>query len=340
MIRKDIYSNIAKVLSKEATTQEISEVEEWKKKSDSNKKLFSRYEAIWNQTHLVESFSNQEEIFKVIQKKITEDYEEDIFRDRYWTGHKVSDFIRIGLAASIGLIMMVSLLFLPYRSDKQNLISESVIITKENTTRQKSSVPLPDGSIVWLNAESSIRFPTTFNGNVRRVELIGEAFFEVANDASKPFEVETDNLITRALGTSFNVRYYKNQKRISVFLNSGKIMVSDSQNALKDEVLEPGYGLAYDIQNKTVTKFKDFERNKIAWKDGILKFHNADLESVIEELSLWYGVNIEINGSPGKDWKYTGTYQNEFLINVLNSMAYGKNLSYEIDEEKVVITFK
>jgi transmembrane sensor len=335
----EIYKIIAKSLAGEASPEEHAKVSQWVKASQEHQVLFKRFEAIWSETHFNDRHSHQNDIYKTIQKKIEQKYDQDIYRDRYWGWHKTSYFIRTGLAASIALIMAVSIVFFPYQQKSDTEPSPPAYVVKENMTRQKSKIPLPDGSVAWLNAESSIRYIEGFKSDTRRIELDGEAFFEVAENPNKPFEVVSGDILTTALGTSFNVRNFKNQDKTSVFLNSGVVRVENLIRKTKPEVLDPGYGISYDRKQGTIDKFMDMNRNIIAWKDGILRFDDADLMAVIEELGIWYGVEIEVKGRPGSGWRYTGEFKNEYLSNVLNSMAYAKKFNYVIDGQKVMISF-
>ncbi|MCC5929657.1 MAG: FecR domain-containing protein [Cyclobacteriaceae bacterium] len=335
----EIYKIIAKSLAGEAKPEEQQQLSEWENAKPEHRQLIKRFEAIWKETHWKDQYNHQDTIFKTIQRRIDKKYDQDFYQDRYWSWHKTSDLIRSGLAASIALVMAVSLVFFPYQQKSKVEQEAPSYVLKENLTRQKSRIPLPDGSVAWLNAESSIRYLEGFQSDVRRIELDGEAFFEVAENPRKPFEVVSGDILTTALGTSFNVRNFKNQDKTSVFLNSGVVRIQNLNRTAKAEVLDPGQGITYDRKQGTIDKFLDMERNAIAWKDGILRFDGSDLMAVIDELSIWYGVEIEIRGRPGPGWRYTGEFKNEYLSNVLNSMAYAKNFNYVIDSQKVVITF-
>jgi ferric-dicitrate binding protein FerR (iron transport regulator) len=153
---------------------------------------------------------------------------------------------------------------------------------------------LPDGSKVWLNAASSIRYPTAFVGNSRIVEITGEAYFEVMHNSKVPFEVKTRSQVIEDIGTSFNVNAYTDEAAIRTTLLEGAVKVDNV-------VLKPGEQAEADngTQKITVIKGVDIQR-AVAWKNGIFSFKDADLKTVMRQLARWYNVDVEYEGAvPG-----------------------------------------
>ena len=149
---------------------------------------------------------------------------------------------------------------------------------------------LADGTKVWINAESTLRYPVAFRGKERRVELKGEACFEVAKDEEHPFIVRADGMDTRVLGTKFNVRSYKTEDR-HVTLVQGKVQVTN-MNSYKSVMLQPGQDLTYTetgeekISNVNIATYT-------AWTEGMFYFDDAPLEEIMSFLGRWYNVNID-----------------------------------------------
>lgn len=157
-------------------------------------------------------------------------------------------------------------------------------------------VDLPDGTSVWLNAASSIRYPTSFNGQERRVMITGEVYFEVAKNAQSPFRV-TVNKSTEieVLGTSFNVNAYTDEASINTTLLMGSVRVS--AGSASSVVLQPGQQAQISgAQNIKVDKNVD-EAQAVAWKDGLFAFENADVPTVMRQLARWYNVEVEYAGA-------------------------------------------
>lgn len=167
---------------------------------------------------------------------------------------------------------------------------------------------LPDGSKVWLNAASSIHYPTMFIGNERLVEITGEAYFEVAHNAAKPFKVKVNNATTiEVLGTHFNVNAYSNEETINTTLLEGSVRVLGTNSKT---VLAPGQQAqtSGDGSSKVVNAVNTGK--VIAWKNGVFDFEDASLEEVMRQLERWYDIEVvyeknipklEFFGKMGKD---------------------------------------
>jgi len=167
---------------------------------------------------------------------------------------------------------------------------------------------LPDGSKVWLNAASSIKYPTIFSGNERKVEVTGEAYFEVVKDPASPFRVKiNDETEVEVLGTHFNVNSYQNEESINTTLLEGSVSVKNSSGKL---VLQPGQQASVAGKEK-IKLFADVDVEKVmAWKDGVFNFQDATLEEVMRQLERWYDIDVvyekniprlEFYGKMGRD---------------------------------------
>lgn len=214
--------------------------------------------------------------------------------------------------------------------------------TVENPKGKKSKVTLPDGSQVDLNYESSLRFPDVFEGGIRKVELIGEAFFDVKHNDHQPFIVVTGEIETVVLGTTFNIRSQSDNRETDVSLVTGKVQVNYSGRA--EEIvsfeLSPGEQLSVDRQSKTIEK-RTFDVQRVtAWKDGIILFRDAGFEEFIDQLERWYGVNFQIHGAAPNYWKINGRYQNEKLEDILSGLSFVYDLEYKIQGRNVILSIK
>ena len=153
-------------------------------------------------------------------------------------------------------------------------------------------ITLPDNSVVWLNAASSIRFPTVFTGNERSVEVTGEAYFEVNHDAAKPFKVKLyGNTEVKVLGTHFNVNAYQDEESIQTSLLEGKVEVTQGMEKV---TLRPGQ----QAKGIIVRDLNTMEKTQvIAWKNGVFHFEQKDLAEVMRQLSRWYNVDVVYKGA-------------------------------------------
>jgi ferric-dicitrate binding protein FerR (iron transport regulator) len=154
-------------------------------------------------------------------------------------------------------------------------------------------VVLPDGSKVWLNAESSLHFPTAFTGNQREVTLTGEAYFEVAKYMEKPFRVKVDGMSINVLGTHFNVNAYSDENTIKTSLLEGSVKIIKGNLS---ELLKPGYQA---VLNKKQDKIRITDADMdgvMAWKNGLFQFDGADINNIMHEIGRWYNVEIVYSG--------------------------------------------
>lgn len=175
--------------------------------------------------------------------------------------------------------------------DWKDLTPETPCCQTLTTPRGKSfQLILSDGTKVWINAESSLRYPVVFNGAERRVELKGEACFEVSKDEDCPFIVSADGMDTRVLGTKFNVRSYKTEDR-HVTLIEGKVQVTNPHSR-RSVVLQPGQDLTYGENEAEQISYVNLAAYT-AWTEGLFYFEDAPLKEIMTSLGRWYNVDID-----------------------------------------------
>ncbi|QRR01442.1 FecR domain-containing protein [Dyadobacter sandarakinus] len=165
-------------------------------------------------------------------------------------------------------------------------------------------IVLPDGSKAWLNAVSSLRFPTAFTGKERKVEITGEVYFEVAHNAKMPFVVATSQAQVTVLGTHFNVMAYPDENVLKTTLLEGSVRVSN--HAGKSAMLIPGQQARIKTVSGQIGIADDIDIEKeMAWKNGYFQFQDDNLEQVMRQISRWYDVEVVYEGTPGKE-TFTG----------------------------------
>lgn len=162
---------------------------------------------------------------------------------------------------------------------------------------------LSDGTKVWLNAASSLRFPTAFAGNTRTVELDGEGYFEVMHDATKPFFVKARNMDVKVLGTHFNIRAYSDGVDIKTTLLEGRVEVNSGGHAA---VLFPGEQASLHTSVDVLHTSKNVDVDEVmAWKNGYFQFSGANIQAILREAARWYGATVVYEGSV--DETFTGS---------------------------------
>lgn len=172
----------------------------------------------------------------------------------------------------------------------------NVFNTIETPRGGQYQIKLPDGTSVWLNASSSLRYPAVFSTHDRTVELKGEGYFEVAKDKNRPFKVKSGAQELKVLGTHFNVNAYADDAWIRTTLLEGSVQVSKDKGTAteKDIVLKPGEQSLLSSNKLSVTT-TDTEES-VAWKNGYFKFNDENIEQILKKVSRWYDVDIQYEG--------------------------------------------
>ena len=196
-------------------------------------------------------------------------------------------------------------------------------------------VTLSDGSQVWLNAASSIRFPVAFKGTERKVEITGETYFEVAKNPAMPFIVKAASTEIEVLGTHFNVNAYDDEAIIKTTLLEGKVKVSVANQVSK--FLKPGQQAAINKEGKIgVLDNADIEE-VMAWKNGRFQFSSADLKSILRQISRWYNVDIVYKGNV--NLHFTGQLtRNENVSKVFEKLEMTGEVHFRIDDKKIIVS--
>jgi transmembrane sensor len=309
---------IVNYLSGTSTVEEIQRLESWIIESDENKKYFRQFKNIW-EASIEMPVSTDKALAKVLNQINSE--------------HKNLSFWQFiqRVAAILFIPLLISMLWM-YSGKKFDFsksdISYNKVVAAFGTF---SLIELPDGSKVWLNSGSSLRYPDKFNNRNRTVYLVGEAYFEVQSNEMKPFLVNTAYFTVKATGTKFSVRAEKNFRTPSVTLIEGKVAVrkvnSDKNNSLIS-FLQPNQHMTYDTLNGHVTIDTEDTYKHVAWKDGKLVFRNDNISEVARRISLQYNVDIEIKGDKIKKYRYRATFENEPLGELLRLLKISSAIDY------------
>ncbi|MBN9380674.1 MAG: FecR domain-containing protein [Chitinophagaceae bacterium] len=197
-------------------------------------------------------------------------------------------------------------------------------------------VILPDGSKVWLNAGSSLRFPTRFTGKERSVELTGEAYFDIANDKTMPFRVKLpgNGMDVQVLGTEFDVMAYANEQSSHTTLVSGKV------NVISDHVikaLEPGKQAVLDKQSRDMRVTDANVEQVVAWKNGMFRFRETGIRELMRQVERWYNVEV-VYETEGKDQDFTGVVsRNQPVSALLQTLELTGTVHFRVEGKKIIV---
>ena len=220
------------------------------------------------------------------------------------------------------------------RIQKQNSNSDELIYNTVETPRGgQYQVVLPDGTEVWLNAASSLKYPASFaSQKYRKVELKGEAYFQVSKDKDHPFVVKTNAQEVLVLGTHFNINAYQDENGTTTTLLEGKVKVWNDKGS---KILKPG---ECALEEKGLFKVDQADIDgTMAWKNGYLSFNNEDLQGVMRKISRWYDVDVEYRGKPVKEG-FNGTMSKYKSIDQLLKMLESTgSVHFKIEGRRIIV---
>ncbi|SEV96583.1 FecR family protein [Chitinophaga sp. YR573] len=193
---------------------------------------------------------------------------------------------------------------------------------------------LPDGTKVWLNSASTLRYPTTFTGEQRIVELEGQGYFEVAKNALQPFRVMVGNMEVQVLGTDFDVMAYPDETTVNTTLLAGSVRVKEG-SAL--QLLQPGQQAVLDNQRHGITVRTADLKKVTAWKNGLFVFNNMALPAILREVARWYDVDIVYAAKPSEELYGGGIGRNLNLSGVLDLLEGNGYNHFRIEGRKVIV---
>lgn len=316
--RKQIEELITGYLSGNTNKEDTERLVAWIKESPDNLRYYQRLKNIWQVSHpafgadtIQVASANEKMMSRITPVKW---YESRFIR--YWQ-----------YAAAILLLPLVvfsSYLFISNQRTEYSQVAYQEVFAPYGT---HSRVNLPDGSLVCLNAGSSLKYPTVFDWDKRQVELSGEAYFEVESDPEHPFIVQTDGVEVSAVGTAFNVEAYRNDSIVAVTMAIGKVNVSLGKQRVFS--LVSGERMGYNV-NTSSCRIEQIDPYKwYAWKDGALVFRNDPLEYVFKKIGQTFNVDIVLKDTAIAHQPYRATFQQESLDEILRLLRLTAPIQYK-----------
>jgi len=350
-------------LAGEATPEELAELEAFLQDNSAEGIKLEKLHELWETRH--RPLVSQKEAFNRHMQRLSNHLSEPVLqyenpdtpvvemeeiaqpKRKFRTLYKV-----MGTAAALLAIFLFFTLKVEKHNTKAN--AQNTVSTKRGS---KSKVQLPDGTQVWLNADSRITYNENFQGAQREVELTGEAFFDVVRDETRPFIIHTSTIDVKVLGTAFNVRSYADEKNTETSLIHGSIEVTLINSADKKKIiLRPNDKLIVNnnearLAEKKITKsheplmtlgkisFKkaDSSVTETMWVKNKLAFDEEPLEEIALKIERWYDVKVSIMDERLKREPYTGTFELETLPEVLEALNAGGDFRYSVNKKEVTI---
>ncbi|MCX6327667.1 MAG: DUF4974 domain-containing protein [Bacteroidia bacterium] len=238
-------------------------------------------------------------------------------------------------ALGFGIFMSVKYQSAKHVQASVNQVYNEVFSSVDAITK----VTLPDGSNVWLNHGSSLKYPAMFRGNNRMVELNGEGYFEVVHNSKIPFIVKAGEIQVLARGTTFNIMAYPDEDKIETSLINGRVELQRTKPDGKPITLlkmKPADLAIFQKSNNEISTRTIADERYFAWKDGKLVFNKEPMGEVVEKLSRWFNVEIQIKDPELLDLTYTATFVNETFPQVMELMALVSPVSYSISNRQMI----
>ena len=328
----NIETLIAKYLAKEISEADEKTLMEWVKRDPANQISFDEMKMIWEEAipESIDFSDEQNDIWKNIDNLIEE---ETVQIEKTQPIVKKLPFYRLrNIAAAVALLVGIGLWWLNTGE------SETGRLVAYETINETKDISLPDGSHISLNAHSRLSYHSDFK--VRDVDLVGEAFFEIARDTLHPFSIHSNGTLTQVLGTSFNIRAYPDEEEVEVAVVTGKVAFSKEKTEKADKViLLPGNKA---ILKKKVAKIVKTETapNELAWTTKELIFDDSNMGNVLKTLKRYYHLDIDLENKAIENCHFTGHFKNASVDEVLKALSFALDLKSEKLDQKLVFKGK
>jgi ferric-dicitrate binding protein FerR (iron transport regulator) len=308
---------ISKCLSECITSTEKSDLETWLNKDADNRIYFNQVRNIWQTSH--PAFSPGSIDVDLAKSKVMRK-----INKRNWA----QDPVMIWWQRIAAVLFLPLLLLMGYLMNQKELLTAEVVYQEIFAPYgMYSKVNLPDGSAVWLNSGSKLKYPVVFKSGERHVYLSGEAYFEVHSDKNNPFIVETNQMRVRATGTAFNVEAYATDSIEAVTLVRGKVNVN--MGLLKKVNIQPNERLCLHNSSKNYQVTKCDTYKWCAWKDGVLAFRDDRLDYVFKKIGQKYHVDIVVKDPDIASQLYRATFDGESLDEILSLLKQSAPIQYK-----------
>ncbi len=313
LIKMDIDALIAKYLNGACSAGEINERELWRGSASQNEKLFRRSEEVWR-------LAKADPLRNTSDKRAVWDKISQYISGRY---SKITVIRVAGIAATIALFAGFALSYLVWYG-KLHPQNRQIVMHVPGGVR--SQITLPDGTLIWLNSSSTLRYPLFFDGSKREIELVGEAFLDVVPHPEQPFIIRSNEIQVKVLGTSFNFKHYAEDSHAVLAVETGKVTLSRGPS---DPVTVTANQYA-TVNNETgqMNVFEASSNHFSSWRDNKIVFRNEPFGNVLNELSRKYNVHFEIRNDVIKTYTYTATFEDLTLEDIMELLKMSSPIDY------------
>ncbi|MBT32265.1 MAG: hypothetical protein CMO01_21595 [Thalassobius sp.] len=305
----------------------------WLQNNPEKEELITEARMVILKTHYKYMHQPTEHDYLQVLEKIHQRKYSDHYR---YTKPKINWYM-LGAAAVLAILLAVTVILNPFEQATSiaEQKSEPQKIIRSVPNGKKLQFNLPDGSQVKINSGSTLWYMSDYNRLSRDVYLKGEAFFDVIPNPEMPFKVHVNNIVTKVLGTSFNVRAYEEDQDISISVAEGKVSVYNNENNKAVPEITPGNMAIYKAEIGSFEEKKVDIENIIAWKNNTIVLEKASCKEVFKKLEKWYGVKFIIEEDLGITGNFTGKFQNASLKDVLTGLDFSSQINFELKNDTV-----
>jgi transmembrane sensor len=322
----DYQDLIIKFLANEISEEELVQLDSWLKEKPENRHIFDNENELWQET----SFQTKLQHYKIDKNWIDISLRLGLGKKkiRSVTVIRKISFISLVAAASLASLIAIGSLFLwinGKHTSKTVRTASTIISTREG---EKAHIYLPDSTEIVLNSGSTIRYDGNYNKNERVVQFSGEAFFDVSTNPKKPFIVKLDRMNITATGTRFNIFSYNNEDRVETTLEEGIIQVSIL--GVEPITMKSGQQVVYFVKSKKVSLSEVATDTYVSWKENKLRFNDTPFEEVLRRIGRKYNVTFEITNRNLLNLRYTATFIDESIEEVMQMLKAVSPITYKI----------
>jgi len=320
------YKILKKFAGGKYSLRDFEQVDHWFEDSSNEAELKNAIQQHWDEFS-GETTGNQKDLSLVLnqlKQKIAEQKPVVNFRIRAQRFYAKA-------AAILLLPLILYSVYSTFFNTQPNEMAASIEIVSPHGARTKFQ--LPDSTQGWLNGGSSLRYTNSFLTK-RSIELVGEAWFEVAHNSQKPFVVHTKSLDVQVLGTKFNVTAYPEENVTEVVLQEGKVNVNGLKGLFKVD-MKPNEKFTFDKGSQSGSILKVNASQFSAWKDGLMVFRNEPLSEVLKRVGRWYNVEIVLDDPELENFRYRATFQEEQVEEVVRLISLTVPIEYSFNDREI-----
>ncbi|TAE26861.1 MAG: DUF4974 domain-containing protein [Cytophagales bacterium] len=336
------WQRLARYLANEASDTDRRVVDEWLAQSEANRQTFRTLQHRWQTAQGPLPDVDPASVWeRRIAPNLPNDEEHEtpvrpLHTPRSWWGRVAGQW---RVAAAVAGILLSS--YALYRSFER----EPTPQVAQTTVGKRSLLTLPDGSRVWLNADSRLEYPKRFTGSLREVRLVGEAFFDVAHNPAQPFVIRLETASIRVLGTSFNVRAYPGDATVKTTVVTGRVAFIPNKAAQTNRptpadtlFVTPDQHVVQQVVTRTAEAEPVVAVKETAWKDNRLVFDQTPMHEVARTLERWYGTRVTLKTPTLTNCPLTATFEGQSLREVMDLMTRTGRFRYTLSDTHLTIS--